>query len=399
MNQAEKNLLTINGGSSSIKFALYQMGETLQCSLTGKIERIGLSGTRLSFNHVLNGQQGEQLLDKSDHTSAVNFLLDWLAQQAGFDQVVAVGHRVVHGMMHTHPETVSLALLDELHRISDYDPDHLPGEIELIETFSRRHPELVQVACFDTAFHVSMPRVAKLLPVPRRFDAKGIQRYGFHGLSYAYLMQELARLDAPVVNQGRVILAHLGNGASLAAVRDGLSIDTSMGFTPSSGVPMGTRSGDLDPGVAWYMMQSEQLSPDQFKYLINHESGLLGVSETSSDMRDLVAHESDDERAAEAVELFCYQVKKYIGAYAAVLNGLDTLVFTGGIGEHHGGVRARICANLEFLGIELDKQCNEQNAGVISAQSSRVRVRVIATDEELMIAESVRDLLGLETTT
>lgn len=396
MNQTEKNLLTINGGSSSIKFALYQISKTLQCSLTGKIERIGMSGTRLGFNHVLNGQQGEQPLAKSDHTSAVNFLLDWLAQQAGFDQVVAVGHRVVHGMKHTHPETVSRALLDELHRISDYDPDHLPGEIELIETFNRRHPEFVQVACFDTAFHVSMPRVAKLLPVPRRFDAMGIQRYGFHGLSYAYLMQELARLDAPVASQGRVILAHLGNGASLAAVLDGRSVDTSMGFTPSSGVPMGTRSGDLDPGVAWYMMQSEQLSPDQFKHLINHESGLLGISETSSDMRDLTHHESDDVRAAEAVELFCYQVKKYIGAYAAVLNGLDTLVFTGGIGEHHGGVRARICANLEFLGIEIDKQCNEQNAGVISAQSSQVRVRVIATDEELMIAESVCDVLGWE---
>ena len=396
MHQAEKNLLSINGGSSSIKFALYRMGDTLQCSLTGKIERIGLSGTRLSYKHVLNGQQGEQRLEKSDHTYVVDFLLNWLAQQPGFNQVVAVGHRVVHGMQHTHPETVSRTLLDELHRISDYDPDHLPGEIELIEAFSRRHPEFVQVACFDTAFHVSMPRVAKLLPVPRRFDAMGIQRYGFHGLSYAYLMQELARLDAPSATQERVILAHLGNGASLTAVRDGRSIDTSMGFTPGSGVPMGTRSGDLDPGVAWYMMQSEQLSADQFKHLVNHESGLLGVSETSSDMRDLVAHESDDVRAAEAVELFCYQVKKFIGAYAAVLNGLDTLVFTGGIGEHHGGVRARICANLEFLGIELDKQCNELNAGVISTQSSRVRVRVIATDEALMIAESVCDVLYSE---
>ncbi len=396
MNQAEKNLLTINGGSSSIKFALYRMGESLQCRLTGKIERIGLPGTHLSFNHVLNGQQGDQPLEKSDHTSAVNFLLDWLAQQPGFDQVMAVGHRVVHGMTHTHPETVSRALLDELHRISDYDPDHLPGEIELIETFTRCYPELLQVVCFDTAFHVSMPRVAKLLPVPRRFDEIGIQRYGFHGLSYSYLMQELTRLDETAADRGRVILAHLGNGVSLAAVLNGRSIDTSMGFTPSSGVLMGTRSGDLDPGVAWYMMQSEQLSPDQFKHLINHQSGLLGVSETSSDMRDLTHHESDDVRAAEAVELFCYQLKKYIGAYAAVLNGLDTLVFTGGIGEHHGGVRARICSNLEFLGIEIDEQCNEQNAGVISSRDSRVRVRVIATDEELMIAESVCDVLGRE---
>ena len=211
-----------------------------------------------------------------------------------------------------------------------------------------------------------MPRVAKLLPIPRRFDAAGIERYGFHGLSYAYLMEELARVAGAEAAQGRVILAHLGNGASLAAVRDGKSLDTSMGFTPAAGLPMGTRPGDLDPGVAWYMMRSENLNPEQFNHLINHESGLLGVSETSSDMRDLIERQRTDVRAAEAVELFCYQTRKWIGAFAAVLGGVETLVFAGGIGENSVEVRARVCSGLQFLGIELDEARNIANAPVIS---------------------------------
>jgi acetate kinase len=302
---------------------------------------------------------------------------------------------VVHGMKHTEPEIVTKKLLDELHRISPYDPDHLPREIELIEAFRERHPKLPQVACFDTAFHQTMPRVAKLLPIPRRFDAKGIQRYGFHGLSYAYLMEELARLSDPAAKKGRVILAHLGNGASLAAVRDGKSIDTSMGFTPTAGLVMSTRSGDLDPGLAPYLARTEQMTTGQFYKMVNHESGLLGVSETSSDMRDLLEHEKKDVRAAEAVALFCYQAKKWIGAYAAALGGLDTLVFAGGIGENAPIVRARICEGLDFLGIDLDKTRNAKTTAVISKNSSCVTVRVIRTDEELMIARSVSQVLGL----
>jgi acetate kinase len=269
--------------------------------------------------------------------------------------------------------------------------------VKLIEALRQRYPKLPQVACFDTAFHRTMPRAAKLLPIPRRFDAMGIQRYGFHGLSYAYLMEELARVAGAQASQGRVILAHLGNGASLAAVRDGRSIDTSMGFTPAGGLTMGTRPGDLDPGVAWFMMQAENLTPKQFNNLINHESGLLGVSETSSDMRDLLAHESEDVRAAEAVALFCYQVKKWIGAYVAALGGVDTLVFTGGIGENAPLVRARICDGLDFLGIEIDEKRNAANADMISAETSRVTVRVMHTDEELMIAKTVCQTLGLPT--
>jgi acetate kinase len=396
VSQAKQSVLTINGGSSSIKFALYETGTTpTQRTLTGKIDRIGLSGTSLTFSDTLRDEHDNRRIDASDYHSAVNFLIDWLEQQPGFTRVCAVGHRVVHGMQHSKPEIISQSLLDELHRISAYDPDHLPGEIELIEKFSVRFPYIPQVACFDTAFHHSLPRVARLLPIPRRFDATGIQRYGFHGLSYAYLMRALAQVGGKQVAEGRIILAHLGNGASLAAVRDGRSIDTTMGFTPSGGLPMGTRSGDLDPGVAWYMMQSENLTTEQFKHLINHESGLLGISETSSDMRDLIKQKTTDERAAEAVALFCYQVKKSIGAYAAALGGLDTLVFTGGIGENAPTIRARICDGLEFLGIELELDRNAKNEDVISSQAGEVTVLVICTDEEQMIAAIVVQLLGL----
>ena len=389
MKPADQNILTINGGSSSIKFALYQVEEPLKRGLCGKVDRIGLSGTSLTFNHPTKKQQVSRSISVVDHKSAVNFLIDWLEEQKSLESVRAVGHRVVHGMKHTAPEIVTQDLLDELHRISPYDPDHLPREIELIETFRRRYPRLPQLACFDTAFHQTMPRVAKLLPIPRRFDAKGIQRYGFHGLSYAYLMEELARLGDPAAKKGRVILAHLGNGASLSAVRNGKSMDTSMGFTPTAGLVMSTRSGDLDPGLAPYLLRTEEMTTKQFYEMVNHESGLLGVSETISDMRDLLAHEREDIRAAEAVSLFCYQAKKWIGSFAAALGGLDTIVFAGGIGENAYPVRERICGGLGFLGIRLDESRNAKSEGVISADDSRVTVRVIRTNEELMIARSV----------
>jgi acetate kinase len=385
---SESCILTINGGSSSIKFAVYGIGEPLARRLSGKVDRIGLSGTNLA----LDGGASIALA-ASDNKSAANFLLDWLEKQSRAESICAVGHRVVHGMQHTEPELVTQQLLDELQRIGPYDPDHLPGEIELIEAFRERHPKIPQVACFDTAFHQTMPCVAKLLPIPRRF---GLQRYGFHGISYAYLMEELARLgDA----QGRVILAHLGNGASMAAVRDGKSIDTSMGFTPTAGLVMSNRSGDLDPGVAPYLARTSGMHTQQFYEMVNHESGLLGVSETSSDMRELLEREVQDTRAAEAVALFCYQAKKWIGSFAAALGGLDTLVFAGGIGENAAPVRERICEGLGFLGIELDQARNAKAAPVISTENNRTTVRVIKTNEELMIARSVSRILEGKTHT
>ena len=240
-----------------------------------------------------------------------------------------------------------------------------------------------------------MPRVAELLPIPRRYEIQGVRRYGFHGLSYAFLIEELARVAGPQTARGRVILAHLGNGASLAAVFRGKSLDTSMGFTPTAGIPMSTRTGDLDPGLVWYLARTEKITAKKFNEMVNFQSGLLGVSETSSDMQDLLVRETEDVRAAEAVALFCYQVKKWIGAFAAALGGLDTLVFAGGIGENAPIVRARICDGLDFLGIELDRKRNKAGSAMIATEASQVAVRVIHTDEEWMIAKTVCRVLGL----
>ena len=290
--------------------------------------------------------------------------MDWIEQRSGRDALTAVGHRVVHGgPKYYKPQRITAEMVKELKQLSPFDPDHMPEEILLTEAFHRRFPDLPQVACFDTAFHHDLPRVAQMLPIPRRYEAQGVRRYGFHGLSYEFLMEELARLAGPDAARGRVILAHLGNGASLAAVRNGKSVDTSMSFTPTAGVPMSTRTGDLDPGLVWYLARTEKMSAKQFNDMVNFQSGLLGISEISSDMRDLLEHETQDVRAAEAIALFCYQVKKWIGSFAAVLGGIETLVFAGGIGENAPAVRARICDGLGFLGIELEEKQNAANAG------------------------------------
>jgi acetate kinase len=385
-------ILVLNGGSSSIKFGVYSADELLSKRFYGKLDRIDKTGAILSFFDFVKNRQEIHRLSILGQQSVVKCLFDWLEQQDNFAEVRAIGHRLVHGMNHRKPQLVTPELLAELHLISVYDPDHLPREIELIEAIRERLPDLPQVGCFDTMFHQTMPRVAKLLPLPRRYAAKGIQRYGFHGLSYAYLMKKLAHLGDPAATAGRVILAHLGSGASMAAVLAGKSIDTSMGFTPTSGLVMGTRAGDLDPGIAVYLARVEQLSSEQFDDMVNHQSGLLGVSETSSDMRDLLKLELEDVRAAEAVALFCYQAKKWVGSFAAVLGGLDTLVFAGGIGENAPSIRTRICDGLDFLGIKIDESRNAENDGVISTGSSRVTVRVIHTDEEQMIARSVLNM-------
>jgi acetate kinase len=310
--------------------------------------------------------------------------------------LTAIGHRVVHGgQKYSQPERITAEMIEVLRGLSAFVPEHMPEEISLIEAFRLRFPDLPQVACFDTAFHHDLPSVARILPIPRRYVAQGVRRYGFHGLSYAFLIGELARLDGANAALGRVILAHLGNGASLAAVRGGKSIDTSMSFTPAAGVPMSTRSGDLDPGLASYLACTEQMSAQQFDRMVNFESGLLGVSETSSDMHELLKLEGKDVRAGDAIALFCYQVKKWIGGFAAALGGLDTLVFAGGIGENAPAIRTRICAGLDFLGIELNQTANTQNALLISPDDARVKVRIIHTDEEREIAKSVARILNL----
>lgn len=392
-------ILTINGGSSSIRFAVFEPGEPPRRIIEGRIERVGLPGARFTTEGA-DGQNTSETIHAPNHTTAVNALMDWLEKGIGRNALRAVGHRVVHGgPKYTQPQRITRELVDYLRQLSPFDPDHLPEEIELTEAVFRRFPDLPQIACFDTAFHHDLPRVAQLLPIPRRFEALGVRRYGFHGLSYAYLMEELDRVAGPEAARGRIILAHLGNGASMAAVREGKPIDTSMAFTPTAGFPMSTRSGDLDPGLVWYLARTQQTTAKQFNAMVNHQSGLLGVSETSSDMRDLMEQETKDERAADAVALFCYHVKKWIGAFAAALGGLDTLVFSGGIGENAPEVRTRICDGLGFLGIELDEEQDATNAPVISRASSRVTVRVIRTDEELMIARAVCRVLGLSAAT
>jgi acetate kinase len=396
MKPANPRILTINGGSSSIKFAMFDAGDSLQRILEGAVERIGLQVATFRVKGLNPADNFSRPVTAPNHTVAVAALMDWIEQRSGRDVLTAVGHRVVHGgPKYSEPQRIMAEMIEELHRLSPFDPEHLPEEILLTEAFHHRFPDLPQVACFDTAFHHDLPRVALLLPIPRRYEAQGVRRYGFHGLSYSFLMGELARLAGKEAAQGWVVLAHLGNGASLAAVRDGKPVDTSMSFTPTAGVPMSTRSGDLDPGLVWFLARTEKMSAKQFNEMVNFQSGLLGISETSSDMHDLLDRETQDVRAAEAVAMFCYQVKKWIGSFAAALGGLDTLVFAGGIGENAPKIRTRTCEGLGFFGIELEEKRNTASEGVISTAASRVAVRVIHSDEELVIAKTVCRVIGL----
>ena len=398
MNTTADTILILNGGSSSIKFALFALNPMLRLMIKGEIERIGTTDALFSTQEGSREAHATRPVAAADYASAVNLLIDWIDEKDIDGTLIAVGHRIVHGGANFHePQRLTSILMAELQRLAPLDRQHMPGEISLADAFQQRFPKVPQIACFDTAFHHDLPRVAQMLAIPRRYEAQGVRRYGFHGLSYEFLMSELIQIDGAAAARGRIILAHLGNGASLAAVADGKPVDTSMSFTPTAGVPMGTRSGDLDPGLVSYLARSENMDAQQFDEMVNFKSGLLGVSETSADMRDLLNVEIEDPRAAEAVALYCYQIKKYIGAYSAALGGLDTLVFAGGIGEKASVVRARICTGLGFLGIELDASSNEQNATVISADSARVKVRVIRTNEELVIARSVCRVLGIGT--
>ncbi len=390
MKNKNANILVINGGSSSIKFALYNRAENLNKIFSGQIKRIGLDNPEFSVTNNISNEKSNFKIDTTNFNEAAEVLIEWLKKQKDFEQTICIGHRIVHGMEHTQAEIIDEDLLNELNQISDYDPDHLPAEIEMVRLLKNQFPSLMQVACFDTAFHTTISAVAKTFAIPKIYYDKGIQRYGFHGISYSYLMQELKKQNEEEAN-GKVILAHLGNGASLAAVKEGKCIDTSMGFTPAGGIPMSTRSGDLDPGVAWYLMQKGMNAKD-FNNLINHQSGLLGISGISSDMQDLLRLEKENKDAALAIEVFCYQIKKYIGAYIAVLGGLDMLVFSGGIGENAPAIRERICNELGYLNIHLNEEKNNKNQWQISNEESNVKVYVIPTNEELMIAKTTGEI-------
>jgi acetate kinase len=367
-------VLTINGGSSSIKFAVYQPSDPPQRLAAGKVDRLETSSG------------SERVIQK---------LLRSLTDQFGPAPFAAVGHRIVHGGPNLlEHQLITDEVLNELRRIQSLDLAHLPREIELIEAMRRAFPNLPQYACFDTAFHRDLPRVSQLFPIPLRYYQAGVRRYGFHGLSYTYLMDELRRIAGPNAARGRIILAHLGAGASMAAVHDEKPIDTTMAFTPTAGLVMATRPGDLDPGLVVHLMRQEDLSPDEMDDFINKKCGLLGLSETTADMRDLLARRQTDPRAADAIDVFCRQARKWIGALAAALGGLDTLVFSGGIGEHAPPVRREICNGLDFLGIRIDDSKNHANSPIISPDGSAVTVRVIPTDEEIVIARTICRLLN-----
>lgn len=391
------HILTINAGSSSIKFSVFKAdGKTLVRTVQGSLQWLRFPDITLQIHDTKKSTSKKHCLKAEDRTEVVNVLMDWIRDQHLLNAFTAVGHRIVHGGPHYfQPQLLTPDIIEELAKLSALDPEHLPQEIELLRAVQRRFNDLPQVVCFDTAFHHELPRAAQIIAIPRRYEQQGLRRYGFHGLSYAWLLEELARLDGVTASLGRVIFAHLGNGVSLAAVHKGKPVDTTMGFSPSSGLPMGTRAGDLDPGVMTWLIQSQGMSAEQFNQMINSRSGLLGISETSSDMRELLASEEMDVRAAEAVELFCYQIRKCIGAYAAALGGVDTLVFAGGIGENSSQVRARICSGLEFLGIRIDAAQNSANAQVLSVPDGKVKIRCIPTDEEQMIARSVCRVLDL----
>jgi acetate kinase len=395
----QKYVLTMNMGSATLKSALYEAGihETknqpkLLLSIT--VDQTGTSVGRLKIADPSGAVLLDSAVDRADSNATLTTMFSWLSDQKYLSQLAAAGHRMVHGgPRFKEPQRITREVVSELQELVVLDPDHMPGAIRGIQFIARRLPELPQVACFDTAFHSSLPKVARMYALPRRLYDQGIFRYGFHGLSYEFIMRELRGLEGKLAD-GKVIIAHLGNGASMAAVKEGKSIDTSMGFTPLEGLVMGTRSGDVDPGALIYLLEQKKMSSKAVDALLNKESGLLGVSGTSGDMRDLLGKVVTDNRAAEAVDLFCYRAKKYIGAYAAALGGLDLLVFAGGIGEHAPEIRERMCNGLDFLGIRLDGSRNAANAPLISHSQSQVKVRVIKTDEDQMIMRHVISVLG-----
>jgi len=363
-------ILCLNAGSSSLKFALYRMGETKEELLT--------SGT----------MRADPTRESSQHGAAVRRVFADL-EQRGVPAAAAIGHRLVHGgPAYAAPRRIDAALLAALRQVTPLAPLHLPGALEVIEAVTERYPDLPQVACFDTAFHRGMPELAQRFPLPRGLWSEALRRYGFHGLSYEYIVGVLGPGAL-----ARTIIAHLGNGASLVAIRDGRPMDTTMGLTPIGGVVMGTRSGDLDPGVLLYLMREKGYDAPRLERLLDEEAGLLGVSGVTSDMKTLLTRREHDPRAAEAVDMFCSSIRKAIGALAAVLGGVETLVFTGGIGERAAPVRWEICQGLAHLGIRLDPRRNAEDSGTISAPPGACTVRVIPTNEDLMIARYTRAVL------
>jgi len=382
-----KVILCLNAGSSSLKFALYQIADESETSLAqGAVEHDGQT-SRL-WVHSAQRRIDQTGTDAFSLPAAMRQVATEL-ERLNLPHPDAVGHRLVHGGPdHAAPARITDALRQELRALIPFAPLHLPAEIAGIESVSLRFPDVPQVACFDTAFHRLMPEVAQRFALPRALWDEGIRRYGFHGISYEYIMRTLGAKPP-----SRVIIAHLGNGASMAAVKDGRPLDTTMGFTPTGGLMMGTRSGDLDPGLLLYLSAQRHFDLQALARLVNCESGLLGVSGISSDMKTLLERRDSEPDAAIAVLMFCYQLRQRIGAFAAALGGIDLLVFTGGIGERAAPVRWEACSGLEDFGVKLDPERNDANADTISLADCRCLVRVVPTNENLMIAHHTSQLI------
>ena len=390
------DILVLNAGSSSIKVSLFGPGpDGPQLRLAGQIEGIGTHPHAVAHSAaraVLVDQRWADGAGPRDHDEAMALIVQWLAEQLPGWTPAAVGHRVVHGgTTYAQPVAIDSEVRANLQALIPLAPLHQPHNLKGIDAATRAYPAALQVACFDTAFHRGHPWVADAYALPRTWYDAGLRRYGFHGLSYEYIARAMRRI-APEVARGRMIVAHLGNGASLCAVRDGRSIESTMGFTALDGLPMGTRCGQIDPGVLLYLFGDRGMTVEAVTALLYHESGLLGLSGVSSDMRDLLA--SDQPMAREAVDYFVYRATGLAAALAAALGGVDGIVFTAGIGEHAAEVRARVCAGLAWLGVELDAAANAAGAQRISTTASRVSAWVVPTDEERMIALHVTELLG-----
>lgn len=390
---SKDSILVINAGSSSLKFALFD-ADDLSLSHRGQVSQH--LGCQSAVIHDADGKLVQENQHPSpdphhlNHAAALAEVLDWL--EAEQHPLRAIGHRVVHGGLDfTHPELVGADTLEKLRQLEPLAPLHQPHNVNAIAACAEQLPGLPQIACFDTAFHADAPAVARRFALPQRYHQQGIQRYGFHGLSYEYIHHHLSEIE-PQLAKGRVVVAHLGNGASLCAIDNGRSIDTTMGFTALDGLPMATRTGNLDAGVLLYLLQNEQLSAEQLSDLLYKHSGLLGVSGISGDMRALT--ESQEPAAREAVELFIYQCSKQIAAMSAALQGIDALVFTGGIGEHQAHTRAAICRHNQWLGLQLDDDANQQNQTHCHRADSPVKILVLPTNEEWMIAAHAKEVLG-----
>ncbi|GAB4191600.1 MAG: acetate/propionate family kinase [Simkaniaceae bacterium] len=378
-------ILSINSGSSSIKFAFFCLQDFQEEKFIadGAIEKIGLANGAFWMRGEKKQMLFSKKMDFRNHQEAIEKLLPKFSEQ-NFPAPTAVGHRLVHGgPKFFQPTQINEKVLQDLKNYKQFAPLHLPSEIQVIESIGKLFPYLPQIACFDTYFHRDMPEIAKRYPLPETFWAEGLKKYGFHGISYEYLSSAIPSLPA------NTIIAHLGNGVSLCALKNGKSVDTTMGFSPAGGCMMGTRSGDLDPGVLLYLLQEKHYAPKELEDLMNYESGLLAVSKSTSDMQQLLKEAEKDSKAQLAIELFCYILRKNIGAMSAALGGLDLLVFTGGIGENAADIRSGICEKLQFLGIEIDPEKNSSSQRIISKEASACQVQVIPTNEDLMIARHV----------